>query len=193
MSRATKTPSPAQRLRPRLATNRRGTAAFVVILLIGVMAAGSFLALAQVRTSLLVVGVGQDQAKAQEVAHACAAGSVKALPVMLNTMLLLMALEDPNLHASEMFAEQFDYEFFGEDPYGTTNQVPWCQCSLVDIQDDIPPAGWSERGGCFKRVTLDCTGEISRPSTGSSDPTQTQVATTREVVVRGLFGPTTCN
>ncbi|MCA9562536.1 MAG: hypothetical protein KC561_03560 [Myxococcales bacterium] len=167
--------------------NRRGAAVFIVVLMMGVMAGGAILALTQARTSTQVVSVGRQQSRATEVAHGCAAGAVKALPRMLDSLLVLMDIGA--IEVGQIFDEQFDVAYFGPDPFAS-DQSPSCVASIVEIQDAISPSGYSQVGGCFKRITLLVTGEIAGDGNGGEE--LAQVSTTREVMVRGIFGPVGC-
>lgn len=179
-----------------LGQSRRGAAAFLVVLVTTIMLGSAFVALNTVRGTSLRVMESRDMSRALEVADSCASGAIKALPELLDTMILLMEMEEEasqtgeelDLNANEIYSEQFDLSYFGEQPFEIPEQTPWCRASIVNIQDETPPPGWSEDGGCFKRVTLNVEGQILLVR----GEAEADVLASREVNVIGLFGPVQC-
>lgn len=188
---------------------RRGAAVAVIILLVMAVTGMGLLSIRQGQESVVHGIVNTDSQRALQAADACAAGAVKSLPMLLDAYLMWMR-NSPGL-APELVPEQFDSDFFGPTPYGETPRNADCVVQLVEIADDAPTPGYSEGAGCFKRITLLATAILSRPGTacsfdsdcalgicvdgvcGSSDVTQNRPSTVREVIVRGLFGPVSCN
>lgn len=195
------TPSPLQ---------RRGAAVPVIVLLVLAVTGMGMLAIRQGQQSVTQGIVATDAQRALEVADACAAGAMKALPMFLDVYLMMMrqsAIAE-NMGSGEgtgasidwdappIFHEQFDPNYFGDDPFGNSPRSADCVVTIDEIADDAPAPGYSEGGGCFKRITLRVTASLSRTHAGnvaSSDIMQNQSETVREVIVRGLFGPVSCN
>jgi hypothetical protein len=172
-------------------TQRRGAAVFMVIGIIGLTTASSLLAINQVQSNLNIVDSSVQQAASHQVATACSAGALKVLPGLLDSMIQLM--EQGVAYSDSLFASQFDVAFFGESPLGGDERAPFCVSRIIDIQDDIPMVGYSRRGGCFKRVTLEVEGIVSRESADTATEVQRQTETSRTIVLHGTFGPLACN
>jgi hypothetical protein len=174
---------------------RRGTAVAIVMLLI-LSVTGLGLAAISVGTQEIQFAVvGTDSSRALNVADACAAGAVKALPSLLETYILLTEWLPPSALPIPIVPAQFDSSFFAnasEAPFGSLHLAADCEAFIIDIADDEAAPGYSEGGGCFKRVTLRVTGWLRRTGAASSDILQQQARTEREIIVRGIFGPIVC-
>lgn len=177
----------------RLRHDRRGAAVAVIVLLILAVTGLGLLAMRQGQQSITLGRVNTDSQRALALADACAAAAVKTLPVILDTY-MMFAREGSGI--PPIVPAQFGSDFFGTPTYGPDSPyTASCTVELEDIQDDAPAPGYSEGGGCFKRITLRSTGTLVRTSpsgVASSDFEQAGSATERQVLVRGLFGPTNC-
>lgn len=174
-----------------LRRDREGIAVLVVVLMTLAVAGLATLTIFQGRDHFTREMVLTDSVRALDAADACAAGALKVLPRMLDyyVTMLSQGQDVPLVH------QQFDPYFFG-DQFGA-DDPRWADCvvQIVEIADDLPAPGYSEGGGCFKRITLRSTATVARTTStqASADISQNQIGTTREVIVRGAFGPTTCN
>jgi hypothetical protein len=184
---------------PVLRRGRRGSAILVVVLLMLAVTGLGLLALRQGQDSVTLGSVSTDAQRALQIADACAAGAVKTLPTMLDAYLMLIReFADDPAQWPPIFHQQLDASFFGDDAtrqYGDSPRRADCVVQILDIADDLSAPGYSEGGGCFKRITLLATAGLSRfrPVGGtSSDVLQRDSRTVREVLVRGLFGPVNC-
>jgi hypothetical protein len=176
-----------------LGTNRRGSALLVVLLLALAVTGMGLMSIRHGQEEIAFSIVSTDSQRALDVADACAAGAIKTLPLMLDYYLTQMSSTG---EFPPIVNQQFDANFFGNEPFGAAPRVASCVVTIEEISDDAPAPGYSEGGGCFKRISLRATASLSRTTPGgveSSDILQQQSATVRQVIVRGLFGPVTCN
>ncbi|MBN1947086.1 MAG: hypothetical protein JW797_15530 [Bradymonadales bacterium] len=182
--------TPHNPLHPR---NRQGSAVLLIVLLVLAVTGLGLLTMQQGQQQVTYGMVATDSQRALDVADACAAGAIKTLPFMLDYYL-------SQASATGVFPpivnQQFDANFFGYSPFGAAPRAATCVVTIEEVADDAPAPGYSEGGGCFKRVTLRAVATLFSVTPGSLesiDIEQRQNATVRQVVVRGLFGPVSCN
>ena len=164
----------------------------IILMVMGITMGGSFLAFTQVRSSSLVATEARDSSRALQNATTCANAAVKSLPGMLNAILILADL-NPTLGAQQLYASQLDDNLFGDTPYGHQELIPWCQATLTEIQDQLPPPGWDTKAGCFKEVHMIVDGQLLEQASDNTNVRQTRALTERVLVVRALFGPVLCD
>ena len=173
--------------------NRRGAAVIVILLLILAVTGMGLMAIRQAQQGVTHGIVNTDSQRALQIADACAAGAIKALPPILDYY--LMEWRETGT-APDMYDEDIDENFFGDEPFGWAPRTAQCIVRLEEVAEDAPAPGYSEGGGCFYRISLRATAVLGRThasGVASSNIQQNQSNTVRQVIVRGLFGPASCD